>query len=924
MDKIIKLFKNIIDYFRDENVSVALKNLYIVLVYASLGCLIFALTFKIVDLPDATVYYCLASAILFILVAYLSIRFDKNKFFKYFVSFAINICLFPTLYYLTGDIYNGAALYFPVGIIFTFFLIQEKSAYIVFGIELIWYGFIVLMPAFRYESFEVYRKACNNTEGIPISFLVAALGPAMILVYQAIIVNRTNRNLNNSRKMIEEARQNKSRFLANMTHEIRTPMNAIVGMNELILREDLAPEARELAENIKNSSNQLLKIINNVLEYSKLESSKMELLPGKYDFATMMTEIINSVSNEYASENTEFNAKIDPNIPKVLFGDNIRIKQVFMYLLFSSVNLIPHSRISLEVEGDVDINTNSVLLSCTISESGFGLSDVEIETLLSAYSKYDSRQKSSFKGMGLELLICKEILELMGGTLTIDSIKGVGMSVHFEFINYIIEDSPIVRVNSLIDYSILVYTKNVSDQALWEDILSSFQLYPTFVSGPNAFRQAIENKRYTHIFIDDMFYPILKDTINSAEIMDEIYVITEAGSVYSDFDKCKILRKPMTSICVSNALNNTWDEAAFKVSQKKESVKYPEGNVLIVDDSLVNLKVLEGMLETFEINVTKCKSGPMALKILEDNEFDLIILDQRMPEMDGIELLHLIRKMNNVNAIIPILCATADFGSEVSNTLLNEGFQDYLAKPIRKFYLERMLREYMPKELAVNFEIEDKDAGEKENQNQNQNEIVKEDPLDIDFESGLGNVGGNKEAFSAVVNAYYKEGLTKIGEVNDFLASGDINNYVIDVHALKSSSAAIGAKGMSALFKELEFAGRGENLEFLSGHTSHVLDLFAKVLDKVLEYLTINNMLLDDEPEMPEGEVVEFDFALAQEIIDALSKFSIKESEEKIEQLAGTNYGEEINKYLRDIKKHIESFEYIEAKELLIELKEKK
>ena len=920
MNKLISRFKNFINYFRDDFVPIANKNLYIVLIYAIVACIAMVITFLCVHVPIASVLFISSAMVMLIIICYLSIRFENVKLFKYFISIFLNMFLLPSIFYLSFDVFNGTALFFPVGIIFTFFLIQERSVYLVFAVELIWYGYIVLFPAFNYEKLSAVRPE-TAVNGIAMDFFVAAIGPIFILIYQSVIANRTKKSLYDSQKMIEEARQNKSRFLANMTHEIRTPMNAIFGMNELILREELNPEAREFAENIKDSSNQLLKTINNILEYSKLDSGKMELIPQKYDFAEMITEIINSVSNEYASEDSEFSAKIDPQIPRLLFGDNIRIKQVFMYLLFSSINLIPHSRISFEVKGDVDINTNSVLLSCTISESGFGLSDSEIEAMLSAYSRYDSRQKSSFKSMGLELLICNEILKLMGGTLTIDSVKGVGMSVHFEFLNYIIEDTPIVRISQLNEYSILVYTKNTSDQNIWEDILASFQLYPNFVNGPNAFRQAIENKRFTHIFIDDMFYPILKDTITSAQIMDQVYVIAEAGSVYSDFDKCKIIRKPMTSICVSNALNNLWDESAYKVSQKRESVKYPEGKVLIVDDSVVNLRVLEGMLETFDMNITKCKSGSEALEILEENTFDLIILDQRMPEMDGIELLHIIRKMENVNSIIPILCATADFGPEVSQYLLNEGFQNYLAKPIRKFYLERMLREYMPRELAVNFEIEEKTDSDKEKEAEDS--TPKDNPLDIDFENGLENVGGNEAAFASVVNADYKEGLSKINLINDYLSNNDITNYVIDVHALKSSSAAIGAKGLSALFKELEFAGRGNNIEFLNAHTSNVINMFSRVLDKVHDYLVSIDAYEEDNADMPDGEEVEFDRSLAEDIIKALEKFSIKDSEEKIAALSTTNFGPKINSCIKDIKKCIDTFDYIKAKEMLKELIDK-
>ena len=594
-----------------------------------------------------------------------------------------------------------------------------------------------------------------------------------------------------------------------------------------------------------------------------------------------------------------------------------------MYLLFSTVHKLHHSRMLMEVKGEVDPATNTVMLSATISESGFGLSEVEIEAMLSAYTRYDSRQKSDYKGMGLELSICKEILELMGGSLSIKSVEGVGMAVHFEFLNYIIEDTPLVKVSPLSEYNILVYTKNPEDQDVWVDILGQFSLYPNFVTGPNAFRQAIENRRYTHIFIDDVFYPILRDTIKSAQINDEVYVLTEAGSIYSDFDNCKILRKPMTCICVGNALNNVWDASNYKVAQKREAVTYPEGKIIIVDDSIVNLKVLEGMLQTFDVNITKCKSGAEALDVLGKEEYDLIILDQRMPEMDGIELLHFIRRLDNANSMVPILCATADFGPEVSRMLLNEGFQDYLAKPVRRFYLERMLRKYMPPELAVNIVVDDIRPAESDD-NENKAEESK-DPKVINFEVGLANVGGQTDAFSSVVNAYYKEGMNKVAIVPKLLAEGNIGNYVIEVHALKSSSAAIGAEGMSVKFRELEFAGKAQNTEFLESHTDSVMATFNEVLDIVRNYLVENGLFEGDEViTEPEGEEVALDLSVLDNIIESLSNFNIKATEDAVSECVSVNYGHEINTVFRDVKSSLEIFDYHKAKDLLTDLKRRK
>lgn len=920
----VNVFKNFIGFLRNEDVSMDAKSLYLVIMYSLILNIGYAVSFIVKGTNPACVYISISILVYYALMLYLLTRFDEVGLFKYVFVISINFLIFPLLFFMTGTLINGAFLFFPLGAVFTFFLIRDKWAYVLFAAEMIWYCIMLALPIVDYKRFMAFDESISSNIGIAASFSAAAVAPMFIFIYQTVLFERTRKQFDESSRLIESARFNKSRFLANVTHEIRTPMNAIIGMNELILREDLDPESRELAENIKLSSNQLLKIINNILEFSKLDSNKMELFPTKYDFRDLITEVIDAVSNEYASENTEFRAKIDPNIPRTLFGDNIRIKQVFMYLLFSSVHKLPHSRMSMEVSGEVDINTNTVMLNCTIAESGFGLSEVEIEAMLSAYTKYDSRQKSDYKGMGLELSICKEILELMGGKLSIKSVEGVGMAVRFEFLNYIIEDTPIVKVSSMKDYNILIYTKNPEDQDVWIDILGQFQLYPNFVNGPNAFRQAIENRRYTHIFIDDMFYPMLKDTIRSAQISNEIYVITEAGSVYSDFDNCKLLRRPMTCIGVANALNNAWDAANYKLAQKKEAVTYPEGKLIIVDDSIVNLKVLEGMLQTFDINITKCRSGAEALDVLRNEEFDLIILDQRMPEMDGIELLHLIRKLDNANAMVPVLCATADFGPEISRMLLNEGFQDYLAKPVRRFYLERMLRKYMPVELAVNIVVDDVPAAEIETEEQKE-EIVAADPRDINFNTGLNNVGGVMAAFSSVVNAYYREGLAKCEAVPKLLEAKDYRNYVVEVHALKSSSAAIGAKAMSDMFRELEFAGKADNTEFIDSHSGHVFETFSDVLDVVKAYLVENGVFEGEAaaPE-PEGEVTQLDESLLDELIDALTHFNIKVTEERIEECASINYGHEINEVIREVKNKLEIFDYHKAKELLMDLKRRK
>ena len=256
--------------------------------------------------------------------------------------------------------------------------------------------------------------------------------------------------------------------------------------------------------------------------------------------------------------------------------------------------------------------------------------------------------------------------------------------------------------------------------------------------------------------------------------------------------------------------------------------------------------------------------------------------------------------------------------------LLNEGFQDYLAKPVRKFYLERMLRKYMPPELAVNIEIDDIPEAEPENK-ENKEESATADPKDINFDVGLANVGGLVNAFASVVNAYYKEGLSKLDLVPKLLADNDIDNYVVNVHALKSSSAAIGANAMSTLFRELEFAGKAQNIEFIESHSAPVFETFAQVLDVVKNYLTEKGLFEgEDEIVQPEGEETEFDDTLIDKLINALTNFNIKETEDTVHEIVKVNYGQEVNETFFEINKLLDVFDYHKAKELLIDLKRRR
>lgn len=903
------------DVISSKTVEFEEKSFLIALFYSIPVAICIFLIYFCYGTDKATLEFTAAVIILISLIAFLGIHFRMYAFFSYVFVIVINFLVLPIMYIITGDISAGIPMYFLVGIIATFFLIRSRICYLFLALELIIYSGVLMHTTRYWQYYSIYRRADGNPEGMAVSFIISISIPMFVILYQTRIYEKIHKNVQKSNKMIEESRSNKSRFLSNMTHEIRTPMNAIVGMNEIMLREDLNPVAKELAEQIKESSAELLKIINNVLEFSKLDSDKLELYPQKYSFKNLISGVLESVANAYTEEEARIYTNIDPSIPASLFGDDIRIRQVFMYLLFSGVHKLFDSRVTLEIGVEKRPETNTVLFKCRVSESGLGLSEIEIDAMLSAYTRYDSRQRSDYKGMGLELSICKEILEKMGGTLTVESVEGVGTAINFTFENYILDEHNMVYLDPSKDIKVLIYADNKMEQKIWQETLEGFQLTPKYVYGPNAFKKVIEDVKYSHIFLSESNYDLLKDIVSAAECQEDTYVVSSRTRIYSDFDKCKMIYYPLSCLNVSDVLNGIWNEENYKFAAKSESVIYPKAKVLIVDDSMVNLRVLKGILKVFQIIPDMATNAEEAMEHINRTSYNLLIIDQFMPDVDGVELLQRIKSTPNSNSKAPVICATADFGPEVERRLKAEGFQDYLAKPIRQHYLERTLRRFIPQELAENIssdEVSEEVAAVD----------IRPDPETIDFNKGVENVGGSIEAYAAVLNAYYREGCDKMKIVPAELEDTDLNLYVVDVHALKSSSASIGAEGLSLMFKDLEFAGRENRRDFLNTQTQPTLLHFESVLEKVKIYLTDNDMYEADSvsPIEKEGEISQISMDTVLEMQNAINTINLRRCEEIINELYEQNFGSDINRIVVDIKNSYDMFDYHKVKMFITDL----
>lgn len=390
-------------------------------------------------------------------------------------------------------------------------------------------------------------------------------------------------------KTVEAERANRSKmlFLANMSHEIRTPMNAICGMAELTLREkNLPTEVKENTESIRTAGRVLISIVNDILDYSKMESGKMEIVPVNYSFKTMVDDIINLMSVRLEDKDIDLKAEIQEDLPDFLVGDEVRIRQVLFNLLSNAIKYTEKGYVILEVTGKTDCGF--VDLTMTVTDSGIGIKKGDIPNLFTSFQQFDTHKSNNREGTGLGLAICKQIVTIMGGDISVESSYGVGSKF-------------IVRL-----------TQKISD--------------------------------------DNMM------TIHDRTSTDE-----------------------------------------------EDTVNAPEARVLVVDDNAVNLKVAQGLIRTFGIQVDTCQSGRECLNILNENKiYDIIFIDHMMPELDGIDTLNLIRAdSDEYMKKVPLIALTANVVSGVRDMFISEGFNDYVPKPIDMVWLNSVLKKYLPKDKQI-------------------------------------------------------------------------------------------------------------------------------------------------------------------------------------------------------------------------------
>jgi len=711
------------------------------------------------------------------------------------------------------------------------------------------------------------------------------------------------------KEMAEQASRSKSNFLARMSHEIRTPLSAIMGMAELTLREDLPETATGFVSTIMQAGDNLLDIINDILDLSKIETGQLEIMSDNYMLTSLINDVINIIKPRALDAKLNLIVDVDCKIPSKLKGDIVRIRQIILNLLSNGVKYTDEGFVSLNITFS-RIDENNINLIVKIQDSGRGIKENNIPQLFDEYTRFDMGMNKDTEGTGLGLAITKNLIHSMGGEIHVESDFGEGTTFTVTLPQEVIDRKEIAVVNNANSHTVLIYEQRESILNSLTRTLCELGIEYKVVSSAAEYHDELCVNPYSVAFLAATLYESIEMRYGHAGDNAMVVLVAEYGDVMP-VKNISVLTTPVFSIPCANIFNGVTDNYT-KSSAEKAAIDFiaPDARILVVDDINTNLIIADGLLMSYKVQTDLCLSGAEAIEAMATVRYDLVFMDHMMPEMDGIEATTLIRAMDISNPYyqdVPIVALTANSVLGTKEMFMAKGFNDFLSKPIDKGQLNAVLKRWIPKGKQMEPEFIDLDTA----QHETEDISAFIDTIEgVDIRKGMHLSGGTIDYFFETLASFHSDVGERVGLIKKCADNGDLISYTTYVHAIRSASANIGANEVSRFAHDLEKAGLKKDLDYISSKNDAFLCSLETLLRNIKTALTSYDVKSDDVNDTDREKLMQREL---KNLKSAIEIFDIVTVNNTVDELLKLAKKEDEKKNIRDISQHILLFEHDKA-----------